>query len=519
MSQLKRDSEIIEEHIDDDETVHRCRTNKWKQHKAGYTHHHVVVFLLTFFSYALYHATRKTFSNVKFTMGQEWSPTNTSDELKSVYNYQQWNSMHLFPSHKSSMVFMGSLDLIFLLSYSAGLFISGILGDRFNLRYVLSTGMILSSITVFAFGCLSKWISVYSEAYYCVIWGMNGLLQATGWPCVVAIASNWFGKSNRGLILGLWCANASFGNIIGSYAVGGILKYGYEFAYLVTSTMLFAGGIIIFFGMLTSPKEIGLPIPDEGHNEDDNNHRALIDGSDDQNCDTDEENVELKPSDSVPLSFHKAVLLPGVIPYALSYACLKPVNYAFFFWLPYYLSSAYHWEQAESDKLSTWYDVGGIVGGFIFGYISDKFKFRSPILCIMLIISPFTIFFYMQSPNNKIINSVLMSLIGIFLNGAASLLSSAVTADLGRQKAIKDNHEALATVTGIIDGTASFSAAIWQILVPLINTRFGWKDVFILFIVLNVCSLLCLIPPMKEDWKNWKMKRRQRNSETQSIIN
>lgn len=48
--------------------------------------------------------------------------------------------------------------------------------------------------------------------------------------------------------------------------------------------------------------------------------------------------------------------------YSLAYACLKLVNYSFFFWLPFYLSNNFGWKEAEADKLSIWYDVGGIVG-------------------------------------------------------------------------------------------------------------------------------------------------------------
>ncbi|VTJ90618.1 Hypothetical predicted protein, partial [Marmota monax] len=35
--------------------------------------------------------------------------------------------------------------------------------------------------------------------------------------------------------------------------------YGYEYAFLVTASVQFAGGIVIFFGLLVSPEEIGLP--------------------------------------------------------------------------------------------------------------------------------------------------------------------------------------------------------------------------------------------------------------------
>lgn len=46
----------------------------------------------------------------------------------------------------------------------------------------------------------------------------------------------------------------------------------------------------------------------------------------------------------------------------MAFACLKLVNYSFFFWLPFYLSSNYGWKEAEADRLSVWFDVGGIAG-------------------------------------------------------------------------------------------------------------------------------------------------------------
>ena len=40
--------------------------------------------------------------------------------------------------------------------------------------------------------------------------------QSTGWPATVAIMGNWFGKKNRGLLMGVWNSHASIGNILGT---------------------------------------------------------------------------------------------------------------------------------------------------------------------------------------------------------------------------------------------------------------------------------------------------------------
>ena len=40
--------------------------------------------------------------------------------------------------------------------------------------------------------------------------------QSTGWPGVVAVMGNWFGKKNRGLLMGVWNSHTSVGNILGT---------------------------------------------------------------------------------------------------------------------------------------------------------------------------------------------------------------------------------------------------------------------------------------------------------------
>ena len=42
-----------------------------------------------------------------------------------------------------------------------------------------------------------------------------GMFQTTGWPGVVSVMANWFGKGRRGLIMGIWNSHTSLGNILG----------------------------------------------------------------------------------------------------------------------------------------------------------------------------------------------------------------------------------------------------------------------------------------------------------------
>ncbi|XP_054971430.1 sugar phosphate exchanger 3 isoform X9 [Pan paniscus] len=353
-----------------------------------------------------------------------------------VWGLQIWSSNHLFPSAEKATLFLGTLDTIFLFSYAV----------------------------VFVFGALTEWLRFYNKWLYCCLWIVNGLLQSTGWPCVVAVMGNWFGKAGRGVVFGLWSACASVGNILGACLASSVLQYGYEYAFLVTASVQFAGGIVIFFGLLVSPEEIGLSGIEAEENFEEDSHRPLINGG--ENEDEYEPNYSIQDDSSVAqvkaISFYQACCLPGVIPYSLAYACLKLVNYSFFFWLPFYLSNNFGWKEAEADKLSIWYDVGGIIGGTLQGFISDVLQKRAPVLALSLLLAVGSLIGYSRSPNDKSINALLMTVTGFFIGGPSNMISSAISADLGRQELIQRSSEALATVTGIVDGSGSIGAAVGQ---------------------------------------------------------
>uniref|UniRef100_A0A0V0H246 Putative ovule protein n=1 Tax=Solanum chacoense TaxID=4108 RepID=A0A0V0H246_SOLCH len=84
------------------------------------------------------------------------------------------------------------------------------------------------------------WANIHSFYYYLIIQMIAGLFQSTGWPSVVAVVGNWFGKKKRGLIMGIWNAHTSVGNIAGSLVASILLKYGSvgRWLYLVSLFLL-----------------------------------------------------------------------------------------------------------------------------------------------------------------------------------------------------------------------------------------------------------------------------------------
>lgn len=204
-------------------------------------------------------------------------------------------------------------------------------------------------------------------------------------------------------------------------------------------------------------------------------------------------------------------LIPGVVPYSLSHACIKLVNYSLFFWLPLYLTQYLKFSSDLSALLSTMYDVGGIIGGILstllstdltdtaVGGLTDfllrRFKIdRSPTLLLMCLLSVGSLYIYHAYGGVSIIvNVVLMTLAGIFIGGAANIIASAVAADLGQQVVRTLNQ----TWTDRSKGKqriarhrnwhhrrcGKYRCGCWAITLAAISNNYGWSAFFYFLMV------------------------------------
>lgn len=83
-----------------------------------------------------------------------------------------------------------------------------------NLKYFVVIGMLLSSIFYMSFSLYYLGTKGWNYIFVVFMMCYNGFFQCTGWPGVVTIIGNWFGKGKRGLLMGFWAVNANIGNII-----------------------------------------------------------------------------------------------------------------------------------------------------------------------------------------------------------------------------------------------------------------------------------------------------------------
>jgi len=204
----------------------------------SYGRYHAIAFFGTFFTYAFFHASRKTLSNSKDSISLFWTNPEFNSSWPAPNQMKNWQKKAMFDSYEDASVYLGVLDTTFMACYSIGLFVSGWIGERVELRKFLALGTLLNALTLFTFGCILPWTNCTSKFAWAFVWGLNGFSQSTGWPTVVSIMGNWFGMKGRGLILGVWSACQSVGNIMGAIMVNDFLEYGFDMSFLFVSTCL-----------------------------------------------------------------------------------------------------------------------------------------------------------------------------------------------------------------------------------------------------------------------------------------
>uniref|UniRef100_A0A6Q2X4K3 Glucose-6-phosphate exchanger SLC37A2 n=1 Tax=Esox lucius TaxID=8010 RepID=A0A6Q2X4K3_ESOLU len=467
---------------------------------------------LTFLFYTSYHLSRKPISIVKSELHRNCSTVIRPPNLNGTNN-ETWCDWAPFDQDNYQTLF-GAVDNSFLVAYAIGMFISGIFGERVPLRYYLTTGMLLSGVFTCLFGLGFYW-NIHSIWYYAFVQAMNGLVQTTGWPAVVACVGNWFGKGKRGFIMGVWNSHTSVGNILGSLIAGLFVSSAWGMSFIVPGVIIASTGVLCFFFLVERPEDVGCSPPQHHVKQGEKNITqltalcrtamlvALYQQEDDekepllQNSSSNEEifsspdqynSISSEPDleQTQAISFCGALRIPGVVEFSLCLLFAKLVSYTFLYWLPLYISNVAHFDPKAAGDMSTLFDVGGIVGGIVAGLVSDQIGGRAFTCCVMLIVAA-----PMVSIAGLCLCPVGMLLVcGALVNGPYALITTAVSADLGTHESLKGNSRALSTVTAIIDGTGSIGAALGPLLAGLISPT-GWNNVFFMLITADI--LACLV--------------------------
>uniref|UniRef100_A0A1I8GD31 Sugar phosphate exchanger 3 n=1 Tax=Macrostomum lignano TaxID=282301 RepID=A0A1I8GD31_9PLAT len=427
------------------------------------------ILVFTFACYTAYHLSRKPISVVKSVLHRDCSAIAAAKGIKLTNENKSFCSWKPFDEDNYNEL-LGSLEYAYLFAYAIGMLVSGHIAERTNLRYYLGCGMLLSGLTTALFGLGYYW-DVHSMTYFILVQIAGGLVQATGWPSVVACMGNWFGKGRRGFIMGVWNSHTSTGNILGSILAGLFVNISWGLSFIVPGALIGFLGLMCLLFLVPYPSDVGLPSPYEYSIE----------------IRTDDEQPS-KPPPSASQSSSKS--MKGKMSPSGKLATISE-------------SESGDFEPDDEASLETGSSLDRLplvddeeAGGSGKGLNSKELqaigfcgalKIPGVIEYSMCLFFAKLLFTYEKFGGTSLTHSiVLLFITGGFVNGPYALITTAVSADLGT--ACGSSARALATVTAIIDGAGSLGAAFGPLLTGLI-VRTGWRNVFYMLIGADLAAL------------------------------
>ncbi|MBT9332338.1 MFS transporter [Acidipila sp. 4G-K13] len=399
------------------------------------------VFVVTWITYAGYYLCRKNLSIV----------------LPALHGVSGSGTLEL-----ANIVFGYSL------LYAIGQFVFGFLSDYAGAKKIVGSGLVLviiSNLLMSAHGSMT-WLLIFA----C----LNGIGQATGWSGLVKIMAGWFRGENRGVIMAWWGTNYVFGGFLATaFATWAITQKsllpdpGWRRGFLFPALILLVITALFFRFVQDMPQQAN---PAEAD-------RSL-------------QPVPKRVDRPEWSDLYALLRTPSLWMIGLSYFFLEMCRYALMFWLPLYLVSHLKYSLETSGYVSSLYELVGIVGAVLAGYISDHFNQsrRAPVSAVML--AGLGIILFLQPALSRwgLVGAATgIALAGILSYGPDTLLSGAAAQDIGEVRAA-------ATASGLIDGVGHMGALLSPYIVVFISRQYGWDALFMVLAAAAVIAGAILLP-------------------------
>jgi MFS transporter, OPA family, glycerol-3-phosphate transporter len=432
----------------------------------------IKVFAATWLSYVGFYFCRKPFSSAKAAIGDEtgWS----ASTLANIY-------------------------AAYLIAYSVGQFLASAMGPKIGPRKNLLLGMAISVVVTVIMGI---GLDAPMLAGLAVV---NGLAQATGWSGNVGTMANWFHKHERGKVMGVWSTNFTIGAITAGLVMARVLGDGgpaaqpWAWCFYIGAGVLTLVWIQFYFLQRDRPESVGLdPIDDP------------VTAADEAQ---EPEPEPPAPAIAMHAHAHRSALVRAWFRWRANsqarskiylsrdakinlalvagfYFFSKLVRYAIWSWAAYFLEEKYKLSGKAANTYAIAFDICGVPGVFITGWISDRFfqSRRATIAFLMMLgMTAATALLILFGGTSVTAFVVLLGVVGFFLYGPDALLSGAGAMDIGSRRAAT-------FAAAVISGFGSLGPIVQEVIVPRVydEKTSGMGPVFaILFISAACAALFC----------------------------
>ncbi len=333
---------------------------------------------------------------------------------------------------------LGNIGFAYLLAYTIGQFVAGALGQRYGSRRMLVTGMAVAIAASVGFGFAGGLLSLS------ILMVANGLAQATGWSGTVGNMAQWFRRSERGRVMGVWATCYQVGGVAAnSMAAYVLVRWGDRAAFFGGALVL--AGILAFFlaNQADKPSDKGFEdLPPDSEAEAEAEASARVEGA--------------SKGPGWSRQTWISVLLVGGF-----YFFVKFIRYALWSWAPFLLKRNFGLEGDDAGYISTIFDLCGIAGVILAGWLSDRyFAGRRAGVSLLLLVGMVGATGLLATLGAGSLDAfaVAIGLIGLCLYGPDALMTGAGAMDIGsRRGAI--------LAAGIINGMGSLGSIVQELII------------------------------------------------------
>jgi OPA family glycerol-3-phosphate transporter-like MFS transporter len=287
-----------------------------------------------------------------------------------------------------------------------------------------------------------------------IVWAVNGYFQAFGALSIVKINAQWFHIRERGTFAAIFGVLIRFGLIL-SFSVTPFIasSLNWKWAFWIPAMLVTVLFFLTMFLVKDTPGEAGYAGLDTGDGALDPNEKVLL-------------------GDVLRKVFaSKTMWMIGVGSMMIGFVRRSVVDA----WYPVYFKDIYGVSGTDTPfQIAAWgIAVFGIIGGFVFGIMSDKVYTgrRAPVIVygflgMVVILLLFTLTDYLNM--GPIVAAFMIMFLSFFVNGAHGMIGGAASMDFGGRKAA-------ATAAGLIDGFQYLAGAFVGQAVGYITSNYGWQ--------------------------------------------
>lgn len=397
-----------------------------------------------------------------------------------------------------STIGIGLIANAVLFAYGLSKFFMATLSDRSNARLFLPIGLALSALTNL-FVAFVPWVSG-TIAVFATVMFLNGWFQGMGWPASGRVLVHWFSTNERGWKTSIWNTAHNVGAAGLGVAAAAALAWtadDWRAAFWVPAVIALVVAVVAFVLIRDTPESEGLP-PIEEHR-DDPAKVEIEEGGDEQ------------PSmwrfvRTHVLTNRVIVLLAvaNVFVYALRYGVLN--------WITVYLADTRGAEISDGITGFVVFELAGIVGTLLCGWISDKvFRgYRAGTGMLFMALTAVALVTYWQVPTSAPlwISIALVAVIGGLIYGPVMLIGLQAI-DLSPRQ-VAGTAAGFTGLFGYLLGATLASSGV-----GVMVHAFGWD---VTFAVLTVCALLvvAIMWVIGKDEKKLMQAREQRRLEKEA---